>query len=660
VSFSDRETEDRLVREGYWHFDPADADLPRDLVQATVMSMQECPEVAAGLERLKIGVSFLGPFESIGPADLDYGRYGIAVRSRIYPKTGGALPNTQAFTSEYEQYLHARFTNARVTLFEPHDLYRYTVTKHVEPGERWLPYGSEETRTWMTDPEIGTRLLARSREILAGRTDGDPLPDDLIPDPLHGVAVTLWHRGVAGCRVAWEGSLDDCVTRATRGALDDDRFPERLAGATADDLAISVSLLHDPEHMGEQRRRTLHKLRRGVDSLAVRRGERMGMLLSYVAVHENLDKDAFGATALRKAQIGNDETARWTTLQTATWIESGGRAAPLSFGFPRRTTPLDRADALPLLTSYIARHLGADGLPEYCYFPLNGEVLEKGTAARVIHAARVLALAARALGDARLERTARDGIAGIVERVSRTGGLGVGDHEVVRALFHRDGAIGPHLPGRQTGADHDYLPGAAILALSQYAAATDDVSLLANIGAAFTWYARRFRLVHPWGMVGWHPQAWSIVHALAPRPEYAELIFEMADWAIHFQHRASGAFLTDLDPTGPSFHTGFLGEGIAAAWKLARAHGDERQGAYAESAENAWKFVQQLVVTQEDTFCMPDPERSRGGVRGSRLTSYVRIDFVSHVLEMLIRIAEAERTAPAQTIPVAGTRGAMR
>jgi hypothetical protein len=40
----------------------------------------------------------------------------------------------------------------------------------------------------------------------------------------------------------------------------------------------------------------------------------------------------------------------------------------------------------------------------------------------------------------------------------------------------------------------------------------------------------------------------------------------------------------------------------------------------------------ELIIFPEDTFCMRDPSRAVGGVRGSLITSSVRIDFVSHTL----------------------------
>jgi len=111
----------------------------------------------------------------------------------------------------------------------------------------------------------------------------------------------------------------------------------------------------------------------------------------------------------------------------------------------------------------------------------------------------------------------------------------------------------------------------------------------------------------------------------------------MADWALDSQHERTGAFISELSPTGPSFHTAFLVEGIAAAWRLAVGLGDlDRAARYGHSCKEGLQFMNRLIIWPEDTFCMREPERAVGGVRGSLITSIVRIDFVSHTLYALI------------------------
>ena len=76
-------------------------------------------------------------------------------------------------------------------------------------------------------------------------------------------------------------------------------------------------------------------------------------------------------------------------------------------------------------------------------------------------------------------------------------------------------------------------------------------------------------------MVGWHPQGWEAIHRINPDPAIADHVFEIADWAIDRQLTKNGAFLEDLSEKEPSFNTGFIAEGMASAWAIARRAGDD-------------------------------------------------------------------------------------
>jgi hypothetical protein len=141
-----------------------------------------------------------------------------------------------------------------------------------------------------------------------------------------------------------------------------------------------------------------------------------------------------------------------------------------------------------------------------------------------------------------------------------------------------------------------------------------------------------------WGLAAWHMQAWSAIHDVEPDPAFADFVFELADWAIERQLDVNGAFLTDLSGAGPSFHTAFVAEGIADAWRLAALVGDtERVDRYALSWRRAMAFMRELTILPEDTFCMRLGSDAIGGVRPSQTASEVRADYVSHTLTALLK-----------------------
>ena len=221
--------------------------------------------------------------------------------------------------------------------------------------------------------------------------------------------------------------------------------------------------------------------------------------------------------------------------------------------------------------------------------------------------------------------------------------------QAVRRLVdsvHPDGRISYYPQRLDVLQDFDFLPGAVLTALGQDAAHLDDLGP-SRLGQVLRWNRNRFRRLRSWGMVGWQTQGWAAVHRIHPDSETAAFVFELADWSLDRQLATSGAFLEDLSPEEPSFNSGFISEGIAAAWKTAEAVGDsERAARYREACEGANRFMRRLVVAPEDTFMAAEPERVIGGVRLSPTSTLIRADSVSHWLHTLVSGAEMARQPP--------------
>lgn len=680
VSFREAAGDRRLARDGFFHFDPAAADACRDVVLATVKALTLARGAidSARLSTLKIAVSFLDALEAVNPGRLDFDTYGVVVRSRYWPtKIGGALPHTQVFISEAEQYRHARVTNARIGPHEPHDLYRHHVVKAPEPGAYWLPFGAtvDPVRDWTRDRAIGGRLIARARAALApGRAlDRDAeLPDDLVPAPVSGVAATLYAAGTVGCGVAWHhGRLDDTIRRAVAYAADDTRFADRRPATSPADLEMSVSLLHDREWLGTiASDRVARKLRPGLDAFSVHQGDHHGVFLESVIPHHSWPREQAVERLLAKAHIESGPAA-WATYRATTWLGAGEELFRLEYGFPERGPAAAGSGWLPEAvkrsSDYLYRSLDANGVPAYRVEPVGGTTVSSGPVARQLHGLAALLLAGRALHrtdwEAGALRGARHFVDGLEATEAQDGADGplsgalarfellalaalAGDpptaplHRLaasLRTMFQRDGRVAGGTSPSRRREDHDFLPGVAILAFA-LAAGGPTLPRAVRLRRHLAWYRRRFRLTGSWGLAAWHMQAWAAVHAREPLAEYADFVFELADWAVERQLETSGAFLTDLSPGGPSFHTAFVAEGIADAWALARRCGDEeRAGRYSDSWRRAMEFMQVLTILPQDTFCMRLGDAAIGGVRPSRTASDVRVDYVSHTLTALLK-----------------------
>ena len=143
---------DRPARDGFWHFpgEPA-GPVPTDVVLAAVQTAgrlqrahPDAPvdDVRAVLADCAVAVTFFDALTECTVGELDNDRYGIVVRSRERPaRMGGALPRMPGIATDWQQYAHAAFRNARLLPGEAHLLYRHEVRKAVEPGVAWQPTG---------------------------------------------------------------------------------------------------------------------------------------------------------------------------------------------------------------------------------------------------------------------------------------------------------------------------------------------------------------------------------------------------------------------------------------------------------------------------------------------------------------------------------------
>jgi orotate phosphoribosyltransferase/AMMECR1 domain-containing protein len=666
VSFRRRADDHRLARDGFWHFNPADADPARDLVLATVDTLWRNPG-SVGLDTistLKIGVTFLGPLEHVAPAGLDFDRYGIVARSELWPdKLGGALPNTQVFISDIEQYRHARATNARIDDGEPHALYRHTLSKHTEAGEAWLPYGQAEGAAtgWWRDRAIGARLAGRARELLGGREGGSPLPHDLVPCAIEGVAVAVYAGGLRGYGLAHGGDLEQALGEAVEAARRDPRY----GGAPAD-LDVVVSVLHHGEDHGASRVMAEKKLRRGLDAITRSgSGQPVTVLPGALVMNAWTPAQLFDAAEALAGASG--PAANWRTSQVAAWLSTTDDIRPLRFGFPHRdSTPVDdaaTAQQSELMAGYIRRALGPDGLPAYRLAANLSDYERTGTAGRAVHGLYSLFIAGRAAARADWTEAARGGIATALSTVGY-GGVALPDHiggpladavllaaaaesglaasgaaallaERVAGFVHPSGWIGAGPKRLDNPQDQEFLPGAAVWALSAWSAATG-AAPHAHLAAARRHYGGRFDDCPGWGSP-WLAQGWGAAHALSGDAQDAALVFRVADWLCDRQLDANGAFLEELSAHEPSFNTGFVAEGIAAAWRTALACRDAKRAArYEASWRRALGFIRTMTLQPGDGFAFPDPERATGGVRCTLSRGDIRIDQVSHSLHALV------------------------
>jgi hypothetical protein len=229
----------------------------------------------------------------------------------------------------------------------------------------------------------------------------------------------------------------------------------------------------------------------------------------------------------------------------------------------------------------------------------------------------------------------------------------------VSALLRSDGRIALRPVRLSRPQKHDFLPGAAMVAMAAAASAGLVALDTDAVEACLRWQRSRFRVLRSWGMAGWQPQAWAAMSQLTRDDDQVRFVFEVTDWAIERQLDKSGAFLEDLGYLEPTFNSAFVAEGVAASWRVATRVGDSARAArYRRAWRLAMRFVRTLMIGPEDTFCTREPERALGGVRTSITRSDIRIDGVSHALRALVAGEEVHRccVTPPTVAPDAAQR----
>jgi AMMECR1 domain-containing protein/orotate phosphoribosyltransferase len=415
---------DRPVREGFWHF-PGEAytGTGHDVALAALQAAAALPAGKAGLAALAecaVAVTFCSALEECTVAGLDNDRYGIVVCSRERGETmGGALPRMPGIGTEWAQFEHARRNNAELVSFEPFVLYRHDVTKAVEPGAAWQPTGvpADGAPVWH-DPAVcggvATRALDLARSLRGGIATTAPLPPDRLPASADSIYVTVYDKGrIRGCAGGSTGSgepLDDELRHLVERALGDERFAD--SGADHGELAVSVSILHDALDLGAfSPEELMVRVRLGEQALMVWQGDRLGLLLPFVAVRNSLGPVDFAREVINKAGITRPPYF-WCRFECVTWLAAEGLSEPrrlsgaLVPGAPPASIEEAAARFTPLFVEYLLRHQRDDGT-FYGTYAAFSHTLDEGLAtSRLAHAGWALARGARSLGDARLARAA--------------------------------------------------------------------------------------------------------------------------------------------------------------------------------------------------------------------------------------------------------------
>ena len=680
----------RHARGGFWHF-PLEMShsAAEDVVMAALSTAAYLP---AGEEGLRIvdesafAVTFFSALEKCTPGQLDNDRYGIVVRSlERREKMGGALPRMPGIVNEWAQFQHARMKNAQLVSFEPYELFRHEVVKAIEPEANWQPTGvpAPENIPWHKDKKVCGPIAERARDLVLvrlfkGRETTSPLAGNLLPKDVDSLYVTIYIDGsLRGCMGLSVRSLDDDLKNAVEAALHDDRF----AGAAPVDpqsVAVTVSLLFDPLELGQASpEEIVNYYRHGEQTLMVYQGERVGLLLPFVASTWNLDSVGFAEAVIEKAGL-TEPPYNWCRFNCATWFVGGEGVLPTVGGFVSPDGDPQVIDDLiakhgKLHVRYLLQHLRDEGTFYSRYQPFQNRLYEYVDPARQAHGAWVLARTHKLFGDDELRNAASSVIDNLIAHAVREGEdiwlrhddetpsvaeisflllalSNLSENDSRRSLMNDlaatlwrcielpHGRITTHLSADEPHPDafQDYFPGEVLLALAF--ACEENASEIdpERLRRSFQYYRHRFRYKRHFGQVAWLLQAFSKWWQVTRESEFADLVFEIADWLLEYQQDKTGAFINHHQPDTPGYTTAVYLEGIGAT--LAVADGQRRE-AYFNAFTRGFGFLDRLIIQERDGWMLPNPDFALGGLRQGIHYSEIRTDFVQHSLSAILEFA---------------------
>jgi hypothetical protein len=143
------------------------------------------------------------------------------------------------------------------------------------------------------------------------------------------------------------------------------------------------------------------------------------------------------------------------------------------------------------------------------------------------------------------------------------------------------------------------------------------------------------------GQVTWLLQAFSKWWQVTGDKQFADMVFEIADWLLGYQQDKTGAFINDHQSNTPGYTTGVYLEGIAAALKIEQVR---KRGLpplpYQDSFARGLGFLDQLIIQERDRAILPNPDFALGGLRQGLHYSEIRTDFVQHSLSAILEFSQ--------------------
>ncbi|MFW6158274.1 MAG: AMMECR1 domain-containing protein [Planctomycetota bacterium] len=198
----------------------------------------------------------------------------------------------------------------------------------------------------------------------------------------------------------------------------------------------------------------------------------------------------------------------------------------------------------------------------------------------------------------------------------------------------------PDVEGEQARRDYvagkeAYYPGEALTAMMEVFRRTGDRECLALVERVFPYYRDLYdRIEKQASYTPWMSKPYAAAYFATGKLEYARFVLKMNDNVLDRQRGPEAKYADAIGSFFSAGHvcsSGVMLEGMAEAYRLAVALGDEQRAArYRRSILLGLRFLLQSQYRPENLFTAPNPRLTLGGIRTALGDSSVRIDALQH------------------------------
>jgi outer membrane protein assembly factor BamB len=607
ASLRDRQSGERLAREGHWIFEGQACPAADSIVLATAKA---CATVALDrLTQADVGLAMIGPIELATVGELDTQVFGIVVRSESGMSIGGALPNSPEYANESGQYLHA-LRNARLEIDSRHQLYRHTVTKYVESAT-WPPFGAPA-------PWLARGGLDAFAAWLLDESAVSDAHDCSVQADIRAVALTHYIGGRVATVLHSAHDRDDLRSRV-RTTIDEMQLATQRAPDIQGGIVLSV-LTHGKRIPGSRQlgNRTLRLVSDAVLRVAPSTERTQ---LPTITMQMNM-RAADIEARLRKTSgthdaSGGDDRAYWEICPCHSWLLNRDKPIAIEGALTRTDAHTVRLDSL--LDATLAHALARfDSLTpsQVIYFPVT-DAYTTSPDGEEQYIAWLAAIAAGAQVRGRIdvhERCVTRIDTFIAKIATERARWQPGRRAALRALLSCSSTcFGAHLDwvtGFGTPSDNALAIRVALKA-AQVEGRRDlrewRTPVAAGLGA--------LRRSHVSDAESWAAAASELI--AAGHDELVPILIRSAQQIAIAQLPASGAFVAAMNASGPTAATATLTQVLSIPLGNARNDGEEVQ-----FLRHAWQrslvALDALRIRPTDAFCLKNPARAIDAIRDSQ------------------------------------------